>query len=85
MELKDTIQLMTSSDYKERFKAEYDQLNIRTARLKYQLDEYHAGRLHFLPDTPIVLLEQQYHIMMAYKCLLIKRSQIERIMLDELD
>lgn len=29
MELKDTIELMNSSDYKERFKAEYLQVKIR--------------------------------------------------------
>lgn len=28
-ELKDTIELMNSSDYKDRFKAEYYQLKIR--------------------------------------------------------
>ena len=30
MELKDTVDLMLSTDYKERFKAEYYQLKIRT-------------------------------------------------------
>ena len=32
MELKDTISMMTSSDYKERFRAEYFQLKIRYDR-----------------------------------------------------
>ena len=34
MELKETVDLMNSSDYKERFKAEYLQLEIRTKKLK---------------------------------------------------
>ena len=34
MELKDTIELMTSEDYKERFKAEYLQLKIRIEGLR---------------------------------------------------
>lgn len=29
MELKDTVEMMLSADYKERFKAEYYQLKIR--------------------------------------------------------
>ena len=34
MELKDTIEMMTSNDYKERFKAEYHQTKIRYEKLK---------------------------------------------------
>ena len=34
MELKDTIEMMTSNDYKERFKAEYYQAKIRYEKLK---------------------------------------------------
>ena len=33
MELKDTIDLMTSEDYKDRFKAEYYQTKIRYDKL----------------------------------------------------
>lgn len=33
MELKDTIELMQSSDYKDRFKAEYFQVAIRLQKL----------------------------------------------------
>lgn len=42
MELKDTIELMTSKDYKERFKAEYLQLKIRVEglRQKRYMEEY---------------------------------------------
>ena len=34
MELKDTIEMMSSEDYKERFKAEYYQTKIRYEKLK---------------------------------------------------
>lgn len=34
MELKDTIEMMQSADYKERFKAEYYQVVIRYQKLK---------------------------------------------------
>ena len=38
MELKDTIVMMTSSDFKERFRAEYFQLNNRIEGLSNMLD-----------------------------------------------
>lgn len=37
MELKDTIDLMTSEDYKDRFKAEYYQTKIRYDKLHKML------------------------------------------------
>ena len=43
MELKDTATLMVSSDYKERFKAEYYQLKIRLEKLKYMLQKWGNG------------------------------------------
>ena len=42
MELKDTIAGMTSPDYKERFKAEYQQTKIRHAKLKALLNKWDA-------------------------------------------
>ena len=37
--LNETIELMTSSDYKDRFKAEYYQLEYRYNKLKKMMDE----------------------------------------------
>lgn len=34
MELKDTVEMMNSADYKERFKAEYQQVVIRYKKLR---------------------------------------------------
>ncbi len=52
MNLKDTIEMMQSEDYKERFKAEYYQLEIRTEKLKAMLDKWDAGELSFKPTCP---------------------------------
>ena len=40
MELKDTIELMNSAEYKDRFKAEYYQLKIRHEGLSKILNSY---------------------------------------------
>lgn len=39
VELKDTVSLMCSDDYKERFKAEYAQVAVRYEKLKAMLDK----------------------------------------------
>ena len=44
MELKDTATLMVSSDYKERFKAEYYQLKIRLEKLKCMLQKWNNSK-----------------------------------------
>ena len=44
MELKDTATLMVSSDYKERFKAEYYQLKIKLEKLKCMLQKLDNGK-----------------------------------------
>jgi len=45
MELKETIDLMNSDDYKERFKAEYLQVKIRYEKLRKMLVKLDAGTL----------------------------------------
>ena len=52
MELKDTATLMVSSDYKERFKAEYYQLKIRLEKLKCMLQKWDNGECQFTPTCP---------------------------------
>lgn len=47
MELKDTIELMKSNDYKDRFKAEYYQLKIRKEKLLKMVDNWNS--LKFKP------------------------------------
>ena len=52
MELKNTVSMMESTDYKERFKAEYEQLRIRFEKLNAMLDKWDAGTLPFTPTCP---------------------------------
>ena len=40
MKLADTVEMMNSSDYKERFKAEYTQLVIRYYGLRNMLEKW---------------------------------------------
>lgn len=82
MELKDTIELMNSSDYKERFKAEYLQTKIRYNKLHKMLVKLDAGTLDFKPICSKAILQEQKRYMGEYlRCLEI-RAQIEGIELD---
>lgn len=55
-ELKDTIELMNSSDYKDRFKAEYYQLKIRYTKLHAMLVKLGLANL----ISPHPLQEQSF-------------------------
>lgn len=56
MELKDTVEMMTSSDYKERFKAEYYQLKLRYDKLALMITKWDEGTLGFEPSCSRTLL-----------------------------
>lgn len=79
MELLDTIELMKSNDFKDRFKAEYYQLKIRAEKLADMLDKYKAGTLEFTPKCSIEKLDVQYVFMNAYLHTLEERAIIEGI------
>lgn len=79
MELKETIDLMTSADYKDRFKAEYLQTKIRYEKLHNMIVKYEAGTLNFDPDCPLELLKSQASMMGNYLFALEKRAEIEKI------
>ena len=79
MELKDTIHMMQSADYKERFKAEVYQLDIRIGKLANMLSAWAVGELGFPPTCSYDLLEAQLNVMKTYAYLLRKRAQIEGI------
>lgn len=77
MELADTIRAMTSDKYKERFKAEYYQLEIRINKLRKTVDNYeHLG---FKPKCSRELLNNQLVSMLTYKQYLLERAKIEDI------
>ena len=79
MTLNDTIVMMNSSDYKERFLAEYKQLEIRIDKLKAVLSAWDVGELKFTPICPRELLDAQLHAMEMYAYCLRVRAEIENI------
>lgn len=81
MDIKDTIEMMQSADYKERFKAEYYQTKTRYERLLAMLMKYEAKRLDFEPTCPIKILYEQAEIMSKYLKVLETRAVIEGVSL----
>ena len=79
MELKDTIELMQSEDYKDRFKAEYFQLKIRYDKLKAMLDKWDNGQLNFKPTCPRNIYDDQIASMKSYLRTLENRASIENV------
>ena len=85
MELKETIEKMTSVDYKERFIAEYQQTKIRYEKLKHFCDVIEASQLAKIEepkhDCPLALLREQQSAMGQYLHILELRAVIENIVL----
>ena len=81
MELKDTIELMQSTDYKDRFKAEYYQLADRHKKLLTFLGKWRRGELNFTPDSPMTFYNMQIKAMTDYKTALELRAETEDIKL----
>ena len=79
MELKDTVALMCSADYKERFKAEYLQLKIRRDKLGAMLDKWDAGKLDFTPTCSRDLYGFQLYTMDGYLDVLRRRAELEGV------
>ena len=79
--LKDTIELMTSPDYRERFVAEYVQTIIRRNGLYRMLIRYKAKVLDFEPKSDISVLEDQLYYMDNYIEQLHIRAEQEHIYL----
>lgn len=81
--LKKTAHMMTSTDYKERFIAEYWQTKLRYDELHRMLIKHEAGTLTFTPTCPIELLKKQKNLMGNYLRVLEVRAEIEKIDLHE--
>ena len=79
MELHDTIKLMNSTDYRDRFKAEYYQVKIRHDKLGAMLKKYDKNELDFKPKCSYTLLLNQYKVMGEYLAILMLRAGIEEI------
>lgn len=81
MELKDTVELMTSSDFNDRFGAEWMQLSIRYDKLKNLIRAWDNGELTFTPAGPRSLYDFQLNAMKDYLMALEIRAEIEGIIL----
>ena len=81
MELKDTVELMTSDNYKERFIAEYCQVKIRYGKLKYMLERWDNGLLDFTPTCPRSTYDLQTAAMKDYIAILEARAVMEGVTL----
>lgn len=85
MELKETIEKMTSPDYRERFAAEYQQTKIRYEKLKHFCDVIETSQLAKIEepkhDCPLALLREQQSVMGQYLHILELRAVIENIVL----
>ena len=79
MNWKDTVEMMNSDDYKERFKAEYYQLVTRYRGLKTMLVKWNKGTLNFEPICPRSTYDMQIKAMADYMAILEARAAIEGI------
>ena len=83
MKLADTVEMMNSSDYKERFKAEYTQLVIRYYGLRNMLEKWDNGTLEFEPTCPRSTYNLQIKAMTDYIAVLEARAVMENIYLED--
>lgn len=81
MTLADTVSLMNSADYNERFKAEYYQLKIHYNRLTVMLFAHITSydSLFVTPIVPVSLYEEQLKAMKKYLEILEERAKLEKI------
>ena len=82
MKLLETVEMMNSGDYKERFKAEYYQIKIRTIGLQNMLSKWDREQLEFMPTCPRSTYELQLKAMKDYKAILEMRAVMENIEID---
>ena len=71
--------MMTSADYKERFKAEYIELKTRIEKLSAMLKKWRDGALEFTPSCSYELLHKQLVFMEEYLDVLEERAKIENV------
>ena len=75
----ETIPMMESEDYKERFRAEYWQVFIRYQKLDFMLEQWDSGAIESLPVCPKPMFERQLSIMWDYIEILRERAEQEGI------
>ncbi len=83
LELNGTVEMMNSTDYKERFKAECLFLKAKYNGLTALLQKWDAGTLDFTPDCPRRLYDVQFRAMGDYLAILEARAKMERVELED--
>lgn len=78
-ELAATAEGMVSTDYKERFIAEFIQVKNRYYNLKSMIDKWNEGTLSFTPTCSRETYNFQLRAMKDYMDILIVRAEIEGI------
>lgn len=76
MELKDTVWMMESNDYRLRLQAEYLQLKIRLIKLASALSLMNTYTKQYQ------LMKTQHNVMLQYQTILLARLEDEGINLD---
>lgn len=79
-ELNDTVKMMNSENYKDRFLAEFYQLKFRYHKLLSLLEKLHDGKLDSATYS-LALLEKQAEAMCEYLGILQQRAQKENIII----
>ena len=79
LQLKETAALMNSADYKDRFKAEYYQLETRYIKLKAMVEKWDNGTLEFTPTCPRATYDFQLKAMKEYLGILQIRAKMENV------
>ena len=79
--LNETVELMLSSDYKDRFKAEYYQLEYRIEKLANMVNNW--DNLSFTPTCEKSWYKRQLYSMNEYLEVLQLRAKKENIDIDE--
>ena len=77
MKLIDTVPLMNSEDYKDRFKAEYYQVFVRFVKLKAMIENWDKEELDFEPTCPRSTYDMQLKAMRDYIAVLEARAVME--------
>jgi hypothetical protein len=78
-ELKKSAELMLSGDYRERFIAEYMQVDNRLRGLKKMLKSWDEGTLSFTPTCSREIYTIQEYNMQNYRDILVVRAKVEGI------
>lgn len=79
MVIKDTVEMMLSSDPVERLEGEYHQARIRTKSLEQFLYKYGSGHRELPPYTDFNTLHRQFQTMCVYENIL--KERLEKIKL----